>query len=187
VLELWLIRHAESEGNRRGDQGDTPLSARGRSQAARLGARLRGIAFDAALSSDLQRCVQTAALSLPGAGLRCEPRLRELAAGPPERFLDLARLSQDELAALLAQPPLPPSETGSAFRDRLRQWRDELPARGRVVAFTHTLVIRELLDLYGAPRSPAADEIANASVTRLTIGREVDLLAVNDTGHLSEV
>ncbi len=60
---LTLVRHGETTWNAEGRiQGhlDIPLSATGRAQAAAIGRRLGGESFDAILSSDLERALQTA-------------------------------------------------------------------------------------------------------------------------------
>lgn len=62
-IELTLVRHGESTYNVTGrwqGQGDAPLSELGKQQAARVGARLAGEAFDKVVSSDLTRAHHTA-------------------------------------------------------------------------------------------------------------------------------
>lgn len=64
---LILARHAESVSNADGffaGQTDVGLTDDGRTQAAALGERLRGVAFDAAYSSTLQRAEETAAIAV---------------------------------------------------------------------------------------------------------------------------
>lgn len=63
MTRIFLIRHAESEGNRRQifqGQSEEPLSERGRQQAALLGLRFRNIPLDAVYSSPLSRAAETA-------------------------------------------------------------------------------------------------------------------------------
>ena len=60
---MTLVRHGETGWNATGRiQGhlDIPLNATGRAQAAAIGERLGGEAFDTILSSDLERALQTA-------------------------------------------------------------------------------------------------------------------------------
>lgn len=62
VLEIYIIRHAETDSNvRKIIQGtlDTSLNATGHAQASCLARRLRETSFDAVFCSDLQRCRQT--------------------------------------------------------------------------------------------------------------------------------
>jgi probable phosphoglycerate mutase len=81
VTELVFIRHGETDWNRQQrfqGQIDVPLNALGLTQAQRLGQRLAGERFDALISSDLQRALQTAAplaaawqqTAVPNSGLR---------------------------------------------------------------------------------------------------------------------
>lgn len=58
---MYLVRHAESEGNVQNlFGGDFPLSARGVEQVRALAEQLSDIKFDVAYSSPLQRACQTA-------------------------------------------------------------------------------------------------------------------------------
>lgn len=79
---LTLVRHGETEWNAAGRiQGhlDIPLSATGQAQAAAIGRRLGGEIFDAVLSSDLERALQTARpiARQPGQTILRDARLRE--------------------------------------------------------------------------------------------------------------
>jgi probable phosphoglycerate mutase len=79
---LTLVRHGETQWNAAGRiQGhlDIPLSATGLAQAAAVGRRLGDAAFDAILSSDLERALQTARpiVRLPEQAILCDARLRE--------------------------------------------------------------------------------------------------------------
>ncbi|WP_346660489.1 histidine phosphatase family protein [Nannocystis sp. ILAH1] len=73
MLDLWLVRHAESLGNLDGSEADTCLSPRGQLQAAALAPVLAGESFDSVLSSPLQRALETAALALPGRACSTRP------------------------------------------------------------------------------------------------------------------
>lgn len=84
--ELWLIRHAESTGNRDGvitGHRDLPLSLLGRHQAERLADRLRGQRFAALYASDLERARDTAQPVgiATGLGVATDRRLREIDTG----------------------------------------------------------------------------------------------------------
>lgn len=78
--ELYLIRHGETDWNRRNlYQGttDVPLNDTGREQAEALAERLAGVAFDAAYTSPLRRAEDTARAVL-GATSVPLMRVREL-------------------------------------------------------------------------------------------------------------
>ena len=79
---VLLIRHALSEWNVAGrwqGQADPPLSEEGRAQA-RAAAGRAGV-FDLAVTSDLERAVETAAILAPDVPHVVEPDLRELDVG----------------------------------------------------------------------------------------------------------
>ncbi len=68
MIQLYLLRHGETDDNRRHVlQGTlpTPLNEAGRQQAREAAARLQDVVFDAVVSSDLRRCVQTTETVLP--------------------------------------------------------------------------------------------------------------------------
>lgn len=79
---LVVVRHGETEWNvqqRFQGHGDSPLTPKGRSEARALGLRLKQMAFDRLISSDLGRARETAALiaERTGHAVATEPLLRE--------------------------------------------------------------------------------------------------------------
>ncbi len=87
VLEtrIYLVRHAQpavSEGQFIG-QSNPPLSPVGMTQARLLAKRLKTVRFDAAYSSDLERCLATARIIAGDTGLEIqeEPQFREIDLG----------------------------------------------------------------------------------------------------------
>lgn len=82
-MRLLLVRHGQSEWNAGRvlqGQADVPLSDLGRAQAAALAPVVAGLAPCGAVTSDLVRASETAAiLGFPGA--RHEPALREINVG----------------------------------------------------------------------------------------------------------
>lgn len=80
-VPLLLVRHGESvlgRDRRYAGHGDTPLTPEGRRRVLRLRARFRRSGPDVIFSSDLRRCLDTAALLAPGREVHATPRLREL-------------------------------------------------------------------------------------------------------------
>jgi len=74
-LRLFLVRHGETDANRRRVlQGTSngPLNATGRQQAGRLGSHLENVALDHVFASDLQRAVDTAYAVVRMHGLEVE-------------------------------------------------------------------------------------------------------------------
>ncbi|NMH97929.1 histidine phosphatase family protein [Pseudonocardia acidicola] len=83
LSNLWTIRHAETESNRKNvfmGGLDVPATAAGLRQAAALGGSLRG-QFDHVFSSPLARAAATAAALFPGVRITHDDRLRERGLG----------------------------------------------------------------------------------------------------------
>lgn len=83
---IFLMRHGaivQRHPRRFVGQTDFPLTEEGRAQAALWREALAGVPFAAAVSSDLVRCRETAAIVLAGHRLpvRPDPRLREIRLG----------------------------------------------------------------------------------------------------------
>lgn len=79
---LLAVRHGETRWNaenRFQGHGDSPLTKTGRRQIAALGRRLRAVAFDHLVSSDLGRARESAAIIAAATGhpVETEARLRE--------------------------------------------------------------------------------------------------------------
>lgn len=194
-LELWLVRHGETNWNReRRIQGQqhNPLSDLGRRQARQLGARLAGEAFGTVYCSDLKRAVETAELVFPERDFVFDTRLREIARGVLEGSLgaELVGEQRDVYGAmqkdlLNVRPP-----GGENYRDlgeRAVTWLKSLPEAGKVAAVTHGGVIYALLHhivgVEGVQRWRFTASNTGVTRLRLTAG-EVRLLSVNDTAHL---
>ena len=104
MTNIYLVRHAEAEGNiYRRAQGwyDSKISPKGEKQIDALAERFRDIHIDAVYSSDLYRTRRTAeALCKPkGLPLRLEPRFREVHVGTWEdrTFGELERTQPEAL------------------------------------------------------------------------------------------
>ena len=195
MLELWLIRHGETDWNaqyRIQGQQHNALSELGVRQARRLGRRLAKEQFDEVYCSDLKRTVQTAELAFPGRKLVFDRRLREISRGVLEGNLgaDLVGEQRDAYTAmqrdvLNVRPP-----GGENYRDlaaRVVPWLESLPESGRVAAVTHGGVVYTLLHhivgvAWAANWRFSAD---NTGITRLRLKAEMTrLVSVNDTAHL---
>ena len=149
-LDLTLVRHgatAWNEGGRWQGLTDNVLGERGMDEARRLGARLAGLPFDRAESSDLARAVQTAELALPGRPLTLDPRLREISFGEFEG-LSVPEMAAHPAYAAWQQDPWrfapPGGESLGEVAARMRAWATELPG-GHTVAFSHSVALRTLL------------------------------------------
>ena len=194
AVEIWYVRHGETDWNRAGlIQGwiDLPLNDVGASQARRLAPRLAGVAFDAVFASDLGRARATAQSALPGVDVRLDPRLRELDYGVFEgKAWDALEGEEAALAARWRADPvgqrIPDGESYGDMQVRLDAFRADLPP-GRYAVFSHGGAIR--VALYGVLGRPAPGtwrlEIDNTSITRVRYEeRGPTLVTLNDHAHL---
>ncbi len=198
MLELWLIRHGETDWNREGrTQGHShnPLSALGVEQAKLLARRLEDVRFDRVYSSDLLRAEATAHLALPKAEIIADARLREVSGGGLEGRLRVDFTAAERSAYELAYRDWrakrhPRGESFEELLERVHDWLDDLPESGRVVAFCHGGTIRALL--YGLHvlelSRLVAQPLPNASITRLKLERgRAELLELAADQHLLQL
>ncbi|MCL2030829.1 MAG: bifunctional histidine phosphatase family protein/GNAT family N-acetyltransferase [Oscillospiraceae bacterium] len=205
VTRLYIVRHAEAEGNiyrRAHGQCDGILMPNGLAQLERLAARFQGITPEAVYASDLYRARRTAlAFARPmGLPVRTDERLREIGLGPwedkpwgwcgreyPQQFPAFMRK--------LADFRLDGAETLRQVGDRTEAAAREIIARhrgGTAVIVTHGMAIRALLGrLLGV-----ADEhierirhVDNASLTLLRVGPDgaAEAETVGEAEYLGEL
>jgi broad specificity phosphatase PhoE len=197
--KIYLIRHAESLWNsERRVQGtclQVPLSPTGRSQAQLLGRRLRTLPLRAVYSSDAERALETARLSLiDGRRVTVSREIRELSLGEWEGRLiaDLRAEDPEKLDAWYRKPStvrLKGGEDLGAFRNRVVSFIDGIvgsPDGGDTAVITHGGVIcGYLTHILGMH----ADDIwsfslPNASITTVVLDFKPRLRSFGDTAHL---
>jgi broad specificity phosphatase PhoE len=198
---LVFARHAQSTWNGLGKiqgQLDPPLSERGREQAERLAERLGSRRWSGFYSSDLARCLETAAPIAHRLGQEPVPlgELREIYLGEWEGLTrhDL-EARYPELWQRWTQKPdwdlVPGGETAAAFEQRvdriLKQLLEE-HAEGDVLVVTHGGVIQVALGHTVGLDGTAGlfpFRISNASITAIEHGpRRLIVSSVNDVCHL---
>ena len=144
---LYLVRHAESEGNARKimqGAGEYPLSENGNAQATSAARKLRALAPSLVVASDLSRASDTALLAA-GRVDRVDLRLRERGAGLWEGKLRSSL--ESAYPGALNDDTLRPVEFEAAeeVARRMREVATELLNHGGVVvAVTHGAVLRLL-------------------------------------------
>jgi 2,3-bisphosphoglycerate-dependent phosphoglycerate mutase len=185
TMELWLIRHGETEYNRqRRHQGqlDVPLSQLGIEQAHKLAVRLAKTEFVAVYSSDLSRALQTAEIAFAGR-VQTDVRWREFYGGRLEGLL----YSEVE-TALQGQSE---GESRAAMTARVMAAIAQMyqrHAEARVVVFSHGGTIRSALHalLGDLERQIDFAERGNTSISKLEVKANLRgrLLVYNDTAHL---
>jgi broad specificity phosphatase PhoE len=195
---LLLARHGETDWNREGRaQGhtDVPLNEEGRRQARRLAQRLKAVAIDALLSSDLSRAAETARLVGEAIGLRPDvsPAWREIGLGALEGTSGAHREFGEivSAAARHGAPLAEGAETFAAFEARIVEGYGRLArAHGgkTVCVVSHGGTLRTLIaHLLGLPaeRIERLSLRANAGLSAIDFrhGRP-QLTMINDARHL---
>lgn len=193
MLELWLIRHGETDWNREGrTQGHSSngLSALGLEQARRLAVRLEEQAFDLVYASDLERAEATARLALPGREMILDRRLRELSGGVLEGrlrgdFTEAERATYERAYRDMSVKRAAGGESVAELLARVAAWLGSLPQDGRAIAFCHGGVIRAALHLLLGTPWPELMSAAlpNTSVTKVVVGK----VAVGEESRLLEL
>ncbi|HEX7735052.1 MAG TPA: histidine phosphatase family protein [Ktedonobacteraceae bacterium] len=209
AAELFLIRHADAipeadEIIPSGVYDDLPLSRVGREQARALAERLKSLSFNAAYSSPLRRCQETAAPLLEHLRLQLVivPDIKEVRLGNPfplpadvSNLEDLTRALQArqiEIVRLAGGSghwdAIPNSEPSREFRQRIVEAIDGIARQHqgeRVLIFAHGGVINAYLaEVLGLEKDfffPAAN--TSISVVRASNQRRV-VYVVNDLAHL---
>ena len=195
MLELWFIRHGETDWNRLRrwqGQSDTALNDTGFSQARALRPVLSAVAFDAVWSSDLARARQTIETALPRVEARLDTRLREMHFGAWEgrTWAELAPEEQARVKLWQEDPKMfgaPGGETWGDVVARVVDWATTLPREGRVAVTAHGGTIRAFMHGVAGMREKKEESfvVANASVSRVTVkSGGVELLSFNDVSHL---
>jgi probable phosphoglycerate mutase len=200
MRSITFLRHGESTGNAAGfiqGRGSSPLSERGRMQAASVGERLRSQVFDLIVSSDMERAVETAeALDRP---FVADAAWREMDVGSWDGLTndEISEQFAQELAALRDGRDVPLGGTGERFSelvDRVVAARDSVFARleegQSALVVCHGGVIEAVLGLtLGIPDPhPLVARVTNTSLTTVaTHDGWNQLVRFNDAAHLGAV
>lgn len=204
MTEIYLIRHAQAEGNLyKMMQGhwDGDVTALGRKQIEALSRRFESVHIDAVYSSDLRRtCLTAEAVSKPkGLEIITDARLREINVGPWETgfFADLRHAHPELMRRFILDPDnweLPGAETYAQVQARAYEAISEIAAKheGDSIAMaSHGITIRSFLSkVCGIPLTDVKrlPIFGNTAVTRLIYENgafTVDYM--NDGSHLDEM
>ena len=198
MTTLYLIRHAEAEGNvfrRLHGQYNSLVTPNGKKQISALEHRFRDIPIDAVYASDLYRtCLTAQAICAPKSlPLMKEPRLRELNCGIWEDlpFGYLAHFDRERNHAFSHDPQrwrVEGCETFDIYTGRFMEALDEIAHRhegGSVALFSHGMVMRGVLQRLFFPEEKDLGHAENTAVTKLLFdGKQYTLEALNDAGHI---
>lgn len=195
IEQLVLVRHGETEHNVLGiAQGwqDSVLSEKGRSQVAKLAARLETFGADAIYSSPLSRALATAEAirSVTGLEITVLDELKEMNYGGWEgrNFLDVRKTEEEHYRRWVDDPawPCPGGESHNDVLERMNRAFEVVRGARRPVVVAHGTAIRiGATALLGAPVSFArhlAQDNASINLFVWRGGRCV-LKTWNDTSH----
>ncbi|KKK76315.1 hypothetical protein LCGC14_2864920 [marine sediment metagenome] len=202
-MRLYLVRHGETESNRRGlalGQDDVPLNEHGLWQAERVGRALASEPLVAVYSSPLRRALDTAGAVAGhhGREVQVEGRLIEMDVGELDglTFDEVRKRYPDLLEKWVGEPgptqTLPGGERLVDVQERAWALVNELAARHgdeAIAAVSHNFVILSLLT------RALGIELAQFRRLRHSVGavsvldfspKRVKLVRLNDTCHLEE-
>ena len=198
MTKIYLVRHAEAEGNayrRIHGQYDSRITPNGLRQVDALRARFQDIPIDACYASDLNRtCVTARAVYLPkGLELRRDRRFREVDLGRWEDipFGWLERFEPERMTQFNKEPQLwsvKDSETFPEYTQRfltaLREAAEENDEK-TIAVFTHGCVLRGVQYLLsGNEWPPYCDNTAVSLLDYENGAFQIEYL--NDSSHLSD-
>ena len=198
-IDITFIRHGETVANEAAiwqGQGDSPLSARGRRQVRRLGARLASRPFDLVLASDLGRAAATASAAF--ATYETDKAWREADTGTWEGMTSeqVRQLFPEEYQALVEgkEVRIGGGETYDELAGRIdeavRALVDRVDEGARVAVVSHGgaigAVVGGVLGLRRRTRPWPIDRLANTSLTtvRFAADGSAQLAVFNDAAHL---
>lgn len=200
MTKLYLIRHAEAEGNvfrRLQGQYDSLITPNGRKQVEALKKRFENIPIDAVYASDLTRtCITAGAVYKPKKlPLQTDRRLREICAGVWEN-LPFGWLDHSDPVRNYAFSHSPGtwqvegSEPFAVYTGRFLEALNEIARKheGQSVAlFSHGMVLRgSLQTLFFPDRDNAIAHCENTAVTHLIFENgEFKLEYLNDASHIT--
>ena len=204
MTKIYLIRHAEAEGNlyrRSQGQYDANITRLGQAQIEALAERFRDVSVDALWSSDLHRTQATATAILkyhPHLTLHTTPALREVCMGVWEDMPwgNIDKDYHEQMECFSNDPArwsVPGSESYETVIARIKKAILKLAEAydGKTIAVvSHGFAIRSLLcDHFAIPsaefsRLPYGD---NTSVALLNVeGGDIAVEWYNDNAHLSD-
>ena len=202
MTKIYLIRHAEAEGNLyRIAQGqyDSLITDRGYRQMEALARRFDSIPIDTVYSSDLSRtCITAAAIYMPKhLPLHKCKKLREICVGEWEQMTwgEIARKAPEQLEYFVHRLDLwhvPGAETVLQVQRRMLEAVREIAAANdgkTVAAFSHGMAIRILLAaIQGYPPEQLAQTSHGDNTAVSLIEVDGDTLRVifrDDNSHLT--
>ena len=197
-IEIYLIRHGETEWNRSGHyqgQLDSRLTKNGEQQARAVGHLAREIYMTRGqmpfYCSPLGRCRQTAALLCKTGGIRAEniiydPRIQELNCGHWQTWTreEVKERWPDEVSHYVSDRwnyRIPGGgENGPMLLARANSWLKTLPTAGPIFVVSHGMIGRFIRGLCGnlKPEEILSLEVPQGVIYHLCDGQEIILQGI---------
>lgn len=202
MTTIYLIRHAEAEGNLfRRAQGhwNGRVTERGKKQIDALEQRFKGVQIDNVYSSDLDRTVETAGALLRGRDLELIklPELREICMGVWEGqpWGELSYRYPKEMYSFnndIEHWSVPGSESYQSVQNRITSAINDIARKndgGTVAVVSHGMAIKiYLMGVLGLTSKDAMMHGDNTSVSLLHITDDkTEVEYYNDNSHLGEL
>ncbi len=181
-LELWLIRHGETEWSLSGahtSRTDIPLTARGEERAEKIRDYLAHRSFRLVLTSPLQRARETCRVAGYSDVAQIEENLREWDYGVYEGRTT-AEIRKEQPGWSIWDSPVPEGEAVEHVAQRTQKVIDRgLACGGKVALFAHAHVLRILAATWlGLPaRDGRLLALGTGSVSTLGFERETRVLS----------
>lgn len=180
-MELWLIRHGETEwsrARRHTGRTDLPLSPAGEAEARALGEHLGGLEVDRVLSSPLTRARATAELAGFGDRVELTDALLEFDYGDYEG-LTTPEIRSSRPGWDLFRDGCPGGETVKAAAARAQKLLDGLTdGEGRIMLFSHGHQLRILTTCYLGLPPDAARHLFLGTASLSVLGTEHEWPAI---------
>ncbi|HEX2158182.1 MAG TPA: histidine phosphatase family protein [Actinomycetes bacterium] len=180
-MELWLIRHGETEwsrARRHTGRTDLPLSPAGEAEARALGEHLGGLEVDRVLSSPLTRARATAELAGFGDRVELTDALLEFDYGDYEG-LTTPEIRSSRPGWDLFRDGCPGGETVEAAAARAQKLLDGLTdGEGRIMLFSHGHQLRILTTCYLGLPPDAARHLFLGTASLSVLGTEHEWPAI---------
>jgi len=187
MLEIYFVRHGETEWNLKGmlqGKQNSPLTEKGRAQAAKLGEALKDVEFDGLYSSPMGRASLTAEI-IRGEreqALFTIPALREMSFGEMEGLSkkEFQKLHPEQYKnlwedALIYDPSAFKGETFKEVDERVMEGLDHLvkshPNGGRILVVSHGMTLKNIfMHVWGHGLDKYWDDPVpeNTSLTRVS-------------------
>jgi broad specificity phosphatase PhoE len=181
-LQLWLIRHGETEWSLSGahtSRTDIPLTARGEERAEKIRDYLAHRAFSLVLTSPLQRARETCRVAGYGEVAQVEENLREWNYGVFEGRTT-ADIRKEQPDWSIWDSPVPEGESVEQVAARTQKVIDRASrCGGEVALFAHAHVLRILAATWLGlpPRAGSLLALGTGSVSTLGFERETRVIS----------